>query len=102
MNEYILLTSAVGALGNHAIILETSICKAFKVVFRGGWPTLFQVVTTRFGVEEELDDIGAVQFSLEVDESVVFEPFLGFLLQNVSWSYGVWIEVSGVLTRAIK
>jgi len=75
-----LLTSAVGTLGDHTIILETCICKALKIIFRGCRPAFDQVVTARFRAEEELHGIGAVQFSLKVDEGVILEPFLLLLL----------------------
>lgn len=86
-------TSAVDALGDHAIILKTGICKTCKVFIGRGCPTLSQVFAARFGAEEELDDIGAVQFALEVDESVVLKPFLLLFLQTVSWLYGVRVDL---------
>lgn len=76
----IVLASAVSTLSDHAVILDTSICETFKVVFRRRWPTLFQVVTARFWAEEKLHDIGAVQFPLKIDEGKILESFLLLLL----------------------
>lgn len=77
-------TSAIDALGDQAIVFETRVGKTFKIVFRGGGPALDQMITVRFVIKEELDDIGTVQLALKVDEGIILKTFLLLFLHTVS------------------
>lgn len=71
-----MLTSAVVAFGDLAIIWESSISEAFKILFGACRPTVLQASSLRFGLEVERNHVLAVKFALKIDQRASVSNFL--------------------------
>lgn len=94
------LTSAIITFGDLAVIRESGISEALKILLRACGPTVLQASSLRFGLEVERNHVLAIKFALEIDQGAGVPNFL-LLKLRVRLSFHS-DNMIGALTSAIR